>query len=71
MNKFGGIDLNTNKSVIAVSHDADRIVYQRRLSNDPVQIRASLAPHFEGRVGMVTRMQVFDERRYRSVTISS
>ena len=33
MNKFGGIDLNTNNSVIAVSHDADRIVYQRRLSN--------------------------------------
>jgi transposase len=45
MNKFGGIDLNTNDGVIAVSHDADRIVYQRRLSNDPVQIRASLALH--------------------------
>jgi transposase len=51
MNKFGGIDLNTNNSVIVVSDDADWIVYQRRLSNDPVQIRASLASHFEGRVG--------------------
>jgi len=71
MNKFGGVDLNLNNSVIAVSHDADRTAYQRRLSNDPVQIRASLVPHFEGRVGVDTRMLVFDERRYRNVTISS
>ena len=45
MNKFSGIDLHSNNSVVVVSDEADRIVYQRRLPNDPVQIRAALAPH--------------------------
>jgi hypothetical protein len=43
MNKFSGIDLHSNNSVVVVSDEADRIVYQRRLSNDPVQSRAALA----------------------------
>ena len=47
MNKFSGIDLHSNNSVVVVSDEADRIVYQRRLLNDPVQIRAALAPHRE------------------------
>ncbi|SAK45243.1 hypothetical protein AWB75_00758 [Caballeronia catudaia] len=41
MNKFSGIDLHSNNSVVVVSDDADRVVYQRRLPNDPVQIRAA------------------------------
>ena len=53
MNKFSGIDLHSNNSVIVVSDDADRVVYQRRLPNDPVQIRAALAPHREDLVGVV------------------
>jgi len=53
MNKFSGIVLQSNNSVIVVSDEADRIVYQRRFSNDPVQIRASLAPHREDLVGAV------------------
>ncbi|SAK81377.1 hypothetical protein AWB75_05097 [Caballeronia catudaia] len=53
MNKFSGIDLHSNNSVVVVSDDADRVVYQRRLPNDPVQIRAALAPHREDRVGVV------------------
>ncbi len=40
MNKFSGIDLHSNNSVVVVSDDADRSLYQRRLPNDPVQIRA-------------------------------
>ena len=53
MNKFSGIDLHSNNSVVAVSDEADRIVYQRRLPNDPIQIRAALAPHREELVGVV------------------
>jgi transposase len=53
MNKFSGIDLHSNNSVVVVSDEADRIVYQRRLPNDPVQIRAALAPHREELVGVV------------------
>jgi transposase len=53
MDKFSGIDLHSNNSVVVVSDDADRVVYQRRLPNDPVQIRAALAPHREDLVGVV------------------
>src|SRR3984957_6094255 len=53
MNKFSGIDLHSNNSVVVVSDEADRVLYQRRLPNDPVQIRAALAPHREDLVGVV------------------
>jgi transposase len=53
MNKFSGIDLHSNNSVVVVSDEADRVVYQRRLPNDPVQIRVALAPHREDLVGVV------------------
>jgi transposase len=53
MNKFSGIDLHSNNSVVVVCDEADRVVYQRRLPNDPVQIRAALAPHREDLVGVV------------------
>jgi transposase len=43
MNKFSGIDLHSNNSVVVVSDEADRIVYRRRLTNDPVQIQATLS----------------------------
>jgi len=39
--------------VVVVSDEADRVVYQRRLPNDPVQIRAALASHREDLVGVV------------------
>jgi transposase len=51
MNKFSRIDLHSNNSVVVVSDEADRVVYQRRLPNDPLQIRAALAPHREEFVG--------------------
>jgi transposase len=53
MGKFSGIDLHSNNSVVVVSDDADRVLYQRRLPNDPAQIRAALAPHREDLVGVV------------------
>lgn len=36
MSKFSGIDLHSNNRVVVVSGEADRVIYQRRLSNDPV-----------------------------------
>jgi transposase len=52
MNKFSGIDLHSNNCVVVASDDADRVLYQRRLPNDPVQIRAALAAHREELVGV-------------------
>ena len=40
---YGGIDLHSNNSVIAVIDDADRIVAQKRLPNDIVKIIGFLA----------------------------
>ena len=51
--KFSGIDLHSNNSVVVVSDDQDRMVYQRRLPNDLRQILAPLAPHREELVGVV------------------
>ncbi|MGF6979967.1 transposase [Paraburkholderia sp. JPY465] len=53
MDKFSGIDLHSNNSVVVVSDETDRVLYQRRLPNDPVQIRAALAPHRADLVGVV------------------
>jgi transposase len=53
MDKFGGIDLHSNNSVVVVSDEADRIIYQRRLPNDLIQIRAALAPYRDELVGVV------------------
>jgi transposase len=36
--KFSGIDLHSNNSVVLISDEADRIVYQKRLPNDLAQI---------------------------------
>jgi transposase len=51
MNRFTGIDLRSNNSVVLVSDEADRIVYQRQFPNDPVQVRAALAPYRQELVG--------------------
>jgi transposase len=51
--KFSGIDLHSNNSVVVVSDEQDRIVYQRRLPNDLGQILAVLAAHREELVGVV------------------
>src|SRR5688572_22723516 len=41
--KFCGIDLHSNNSVVVISDEEDRIVYQRRLPNELRQILAVLA----------------------------
>src|SRR6202165_5722564 len=51
--KFSGIDLHSNKSVVVISEETDRIVYQKRLPNNLEQILAALAPHREELVGVV------------------
>lgn len=53
MNKFSGIDLHSNNSVVVISDETDRIVYGKRLPNDLTQIRAALAPYREELVGVV------------------
>jgi transposase len=51
--KFSGIDLHSNNSVVLISDEADRMVYQKRLPNDLAQILAALEPHREELVGVV------------------
>jgi transposase len=43
MMKFTGIDLHSNNSVVVISDEEDRIVYQRRLPNDLPHILVALA----------------------------
>jgi len=51
--KYCGIDLHSNNSVVIVSDDEDRIVFQKRLANDLGQIRGALEPYREELLGVV------------------
>ena len=51
--KFCGIDLHSNNSVVIVSDEGDRIVFNKRMPNDLGQIRAALEPHREELAGVV------------------
>jgi len=51
--KHCGIDLHSNNSVVIVSDEEDRIVFNKRLPNDLGQIRAALEPHREELAGVV------------------
>jgi transposase len=53
MQKFSGIDLHSNNSMVVVSDEEDRIVYQRRLANDLAGIVQALEPHREELIGVV------------------
>lgn len=53
MKKFSGIDLHSNNSVVVVTDEADRIVYQQRLPNELGVIVAALEPYREELVGVV------------------
>jgi transposase len=53
MQKFSGIDLHSNNSMVVVSDEEDRIVYQRRLANDLPGIVQALEPHREELIGVV------------------
>ncbi len=53
MKKYSGIDLHSNNSVVVISDEEDRIVFQKRLANKLSEILAALAPHREEIVGVV------------------
>jgi len=51
--KYSGIDLHSNNSVVVVTDELDRVLYQRRLPNRLEEILAALAPHREELAGVV------------------
>jgi hypothetical protein len=53
LKKFSGIDLHSNNSVVVVTDEADRILYQHRLPNELPLILQALGPHREELVGVV------------------
>jgi len=53
MKLYGGIDLHSNNSVIALLDEEDQVVYRRRLPNDLEPVLAELAPFGEAIEGLV------------------
>jgi transposase len=51
--KYSGIDLHSNNSVVSVLDEEDRVVVEKRLSNDLTKIMALLMPWREELVGVV------------------
>ena len=53
MKLYGGIDLHSNNSVVALLDEQDEVVYHKRLGNDAQGILAALAPYREALEGLV------------------
>jgi len=53
MKLYGGIDLHSNNSVIALLDEQDKAVYRRRLPNDLEIVISELAPNHEAIEGLV------------------
>ena len=53
MKLYGGIDLHSNNSVIALLNEEDKVVYRRRLPNDLEIVVSELAPNHEAIEGLV------------------
>jgi len=53
MKLYGGIDLHSNNSVVALLDEEERLVYRKRLGNDAPGILEALAPYREAIVGLV------------------
>ena len=53
MKLYGGIDLHSNNSVIALLDEEDKVVYRRRLPNDLELVLAELAPFEDAIDGLV------------------
>lgn len=53
MKLYGGIDLHSNNSVIALLDEEDKVVYRRRLPNNIEIVRAELAPFQDAIDGLV------------------
>lgn len=53
MKLYGGIDLHSNNSVIALLDEEDRVVYRRRLPNDLEVVLSELEPYGDAIAGLV------------------
>jgi len=53
MKLYGGIDLHSNNSVVALLEEGDHVVYRQRLPNEAQVILAALAPYREEIEGLV------------------
>jgi transposase len=53
MKLYGGIDLHSNNSVLALLGEDERLVYRKRLGNDAPSILEALAPYREAIVGLL------------------
>ena len=53
MKLYGGIDLHSNNSVIALLDEEDKVVYRRRLPNDIEIVLVELAPFGDDIQGLV------------------
>jgi transposase len=53
MKLYGGIDLHSNNSVVAVTDEQDKVVYRKRLPNDLDTILSALEPYQEYLEGLV------------------
>ena len=64
MNKFIGIDLHSNNSVIVVTDEEDRVVFQKRLPNSLEEIRLALC-------GLCWFVSCFPERQQTGALFDS
>jgi len=53
MKLYGGIDLHSNNSVVALLDEQGQVVYRKRLPNDAAVILEAVAPYQEAIVGLV------------------
>jgi hypothetical protein len=53
MKLYGAIDLHSDNSVLVVSDEQDRVVYEKRLANDLALITQQLEPYRESLQGIV------------------
>ena len=48
MKLYGGIDLHSNNSVVALLDEQDHVVYRKRLANEVGRVLAALEPYGDG-----------------------
>ncbi len=53
MKLYAGIDLHANNSVVVVSDEADRVLYQKRLRNELDEILRAFVPYHDTLEGIV------------------
>jgi transposase len=53
MKLYGGIDLHSNNSLVALLDDEDHMVYHKRLANEAAGVLEALAPYREAIAGLV------------------